>query len=216
MYCDRLDSVHRQRIQTTFLHVFVCLSHWLAPFICFTAEEAWAHFGKDVLGFSETDPEVSFDSPLLDCLEHNTLYSRTPFWSIHLSHMPTIPEAWQDEQGSSLIDQLFVARSCVTEALELSRAKKEIGDSLQACPKVYVHERYRALPVELLKEFCVTSDMEIVYQNDLPEGCYSNHPEVGVIVQRASGQKCDRCWKILPEVVLSSSSLCKRCEGAGL
>jgi isoleucyl-tRNA synthetase len=48
LYCDRPDSVRRRAARTVLDHLHRCLTIWLAPVLCFTAEEAWgARFGQD-------------------------------------------------------------------------------------------------------------------------------------------------------------------------
>jgi isoleucyl-tRNA synthetase len=48
IYCDRPDSPRRRAARTVLDHLHRCLTTWLAPVLCFTAEEAWcARFGDD-------------------------------------------------------------------------------------------------------------------------------------------------------------------------
>ena len=48
IYCDRPDSRRRRAARTVLDHLHRCLTAWLAPVLCFTAEEAWcARFGED-------------------------------------------------------------------------------------------------------------------------------------------------------------------------
>ncbi|HEY5301066.1 MAG TPA: class I tRNA ligase family protein, partial [Acetobacteraceae bacterium] len=47
LYCDRPDSLRRRAARTVLDHLHRCLTTWLAPVLCFTAEEAWAaRFGE--------------------------------------------------------------------------------------------------------------------------------------------------------------------------
>ena len=47
LYCDRPDSLRRRSARTVLDHLHRCLCAWLAPVLCFTAEEAWtARFGE--------------------------------------------------------------------------------------------------------------------------------------------------------------------------
>ena len=47
LYCDRPDSPRRRAARTVLDHLHRCLTIWLAPVLCFTAEEAWAaQFGE--------------------------------------------------------------------------------------------------------------------------------------------------------------------------
>jgi isoleucyl-tRNA synthetase len=48
IYCDRPDSFRRRAARTVLDHLHRCLTTWLAPVLCFTAEEAWgARFGEN-------------------------------------------------------------------------------------------------------------------------------------------------------------------------
>jgi isoleucyl-tRNA synthetase len=47
LYCDRPDSLRRRAARTVLDHLHRCLTTWLAPVLCFTADEAWcARFGE--------------------------------------------------------------------------------------------------------------------------------------------------------------------------
>jgi len=47
IYCDRPDSPRRRAARTVLDHLHRCLTTWLAPVLCFTAEEAWcARYGE--------------------------------------------------------------------------------------------------------------------------------------------------------------------------
>ena len=48
IYCDRQDSARRRAARTVLDQLHRCLCTWLAPVLCFTAEEAWcARFGEE-------------------------------------------------------------------------------------------------------------------------------------------------------------------------
>jgi isoleucyl-tRNA synthetase len=71
LYCDRPDSLRRRAARTVLDHLHRCLTTWLAPVLCFTADEAWcARFGEDdsvhlhtfpVLPESWHDPQLGAD-----------------------------------------------------------------------------------------------------------------------------------------------------------
>jgi isoleucyl-tRNA synthetase len=59
IYCDRPDSIRRRAARTVLDHLHRCLTTWLAPILCFTADEAWrARFGDEACVHLETWPEV--------------------------------------------------------------------------------------------------------------------------------------------------------------
>ncbi|HEX4259937.1 MAG TPA: isoleucine--tRNA ligase [Acetobacteraceae bacterium] len=59
LYCDRPDSLRRRAARTVLDHLHRCLTTWLAPVLCFTAEEAWrARFGEDASVHLQTFPDL--------------------------------------------------------------------------------------------------------------------------------------------------------------
>jgi isoleucyl-tRNA synthetase len=68
VYCDRPDSARRRAARTVLDHLHRCLCTWLAPVLCFTAEEAWcARFGEAVsvhLELFPTLPDIWHDEAL--------------------------------------------------------------------------------------------------------------------------------------------------------
>ena len=93
--------------------------------------------------------------------------------------------------------------SDLTGALELERAAKRIGSSLEASPIVYVSDRQllaTLFDVDL-GEICITSNYE-VREGEPPADAFrlSDVPNVAVVVEKAQGKKCARSWKIRPEV----------------
>jgi isoleucyl-tRNA synthetase len=172
--------------------LFGCLTAWLAPVLVFTAEEAWlARFP------SEDD-------------------------SVHLRLFPEVPAEWLNPALAAEWEQVRRVRRVVTGALEVERRDKRIGSSLEASPVVYLAGEEPELVAAKLKdldfaEVCITSGIQIVV-GALPEGAYrlDDVPGVGVVPARAEGEKCARCWQILPEVGEDSKApdLCRRCRDA--
>ncbi|MBS0539764.1 MAG: isoleucine--tRNA ligase, partial [Proteobacteria bacterium] len=103
-------------------------------------------------------------------------------------------------------------------ALELERAEKRIGSSLQAAPHVHVAPEYVAAMKGLdLAEICITSGGDLV-AGDAPAGAFTlaDVGGVAVVPAPAHGTKCARCWQVLDEVGKSSKHplICNRCEAA--
>src|SRR5205814_4707271 len=88
-------------------------------------------------------------------------------------------------------------------ALEVERAAKNIGSSLEASPLVYVSDKaiFNTLFDTDLAEVCITSNA-MATNNDAPAGAFTlpDVPGVAVVVEKAVGTKCARSWKILPPV----------------
>ena len=165
IYCDAPDSPKRRAARTVLDTLHRCLTAWLAPVLCFTAEEAWlARFP------SEDD-------------------------SIHLQAFPTIPKAWMDTDLAAKWTAIRTARSAMTTALEEARAAKLIGSSLQAA---------LVLPPADTSLLDPAGWAEVAIVSDATPG-------ETLAVTRAAGDKCARCWRVLPEVGTQHAGLCLRC-----
>jgi isoleucyl-tRNA synthetase len=187
LYCDRPDDLGRRAVRTVLDLLFDSLARWLAPILCFTAEEAWLARHGD-------RPEAS----------------------VHLELFPEIPEIWADEGLARRWDTVRTLRRVVTGAIELERAAKRIGSSLQASVAVHAGPAYRdALEGLDLAELCIVSEAALV-DGPAPDGAFTlpDVADVAAIVSLAGGEKCQRCWRVLPEVVEETGGLCRRCDDA--
>ena len=137
---------------------------------------------------------------------------------MHLRIMPTLPADWQDAALAAKWGKVRDIRRVVTGALELARAEKKIGASLQAKPKVYLSQERRAELQGLdLAEIAITSNISLLSEA-APDAAFTQNDVAGVavMVELASGEKCERCWQVLPEVgeVKNHPTLCHRCSDA--
>ncbi len=128
------------------------------------------------------------------------------------------PAAWLDAALGEKWKTVRALRRVVTGALELERAEKRIGSSLQAAPHVHVAPEYlEALKGLDLAEICITSGGDLV-PGDVPAGAFTlaDVAGVGVVPALADGTKCARCWQVLEEVGKSAAHplICQRCEDA--
>jgi len=184
LYCDDVNDPKRRATRTVMDIVFECLTKWLAPVLCFTAEEAW---------LSRYSHEASKES-------------------VHLETFPELPFAWDDPLLAKKYEGLRSIRKVMTGALEVARAAKEIGSSLQATIRVFLEPSLQSFIEEVdLAELSITSGVEVIL-GPIPEKTFTmeDSPGIGVEVMLASGSKCNRCWKVLPEV---KTDLCNRCTG---
>ncbi|HEY3621307.1 MAG TPA: isoleucine--tRNA ligase [Roseiarcus sp.] len=119
--------------------------------------------------------------------------------SIHLEQFPAIPTAWRDDQLAKTWETIRMLRLAVTGAIEIARAEKLIGSSLEAAPRVYLSnpEHLKALEGIDFAEVCITSDIAIEFGTPMPGAafCLPEAPDVGVVVERAQGIKCARSWR---------------------
>jgi isoleucyl-tRNA synthetase len=190
LYCDALDDPLRRAARTVMDRTFDCLVRWLAPIICYTAEEAWL-------------------------ARHGDALDSAPGRSVHLETFATVPETWLDPALADRWETLRDIRRVATGALELERAAKRIGSSLQAGVDIYV-DNTSNLPQDdkFFAELCITSDASVRI-GDVPPEAFTlpDVPGVAVVVRDAAGSKCERCWRVLPEVgsIAEHPDLCHRC-----
>jgi len=110
-------------------------------------------------------------------------------------------------------------RRVITGALEVERAAKTIGSSLQASLGVYVTleiaEVLKSLDIKdaHLAELSITSEANLLIAQP-PAGAFilEDVMDVGVVVNISEGKKCSRCWKVLEEVGQVHEDLCSRCK----
>ncbi len=122
---------------------------------------------------------------------------------MHLQTFPEVPPRWRDDALAEKWRKIRLVRRVVTGALEVERAQKRIGASLEADPFVYVTDSdlFAALVDADLAEVCITSAATLV-EGEGPADAFRlpEVPGVAVVTNRARGTKCARSWKISPAV----------------
>jgi isoleucyl-tRNA synthetase len=180
LYTSAPKSAARRSAQTALYRLGYALVRLMAPVLTFTSEEVWPFLGEK--------------------------------GSVHTAFFPTteeltreVPAAQRDR--TKAWDQLKSVRDEVLKALEIARADKFIGPSLEA--KVVLS----AAPglYGLLREYALElPGLFIVSQVELQEG---GAETVGVEIARADGTKCERCWKFTEDVGQSAQfpTVCAAC-----
>ena len=173
LYCEPASSVTRKACLTVLDHLFRATVIWLAPMLCFTAEEAWL-----------------FRYPSED-------------GSVHLEQFPKVPAEWRDDALAEKWRKVRLVRRVVTGALEIERAAKRIGSSLEAAPVVHVSDPQlrAAFDGVDMAEVAITSAASLA-DGEGPAGAFrlDDVPGVAVEPRQATGRKCARSWKILATV----------------
>ncbi len=188
LYCDGNNTLARRSARTVLDILFDRLTTWLAPMLVFTMEDVWLqrYPGEDS--------------------------------SVHLRDFAETPSDWLDADLASKWDAIRKVRRVVTGAIEVQRRDKVIGASLEAAPTVYVADvdvlaMLASVPFD---DICITSGIS-VSGDAAPEGAFTmpDTDGVAVVFDTADGEKCQRCWKILPDVgTHSHAGVCGRCEDA--
>jgi isoleucyl-tRNA synthetase len=189
LYTFRADSRLRRGSQTVLFDIVVALAKLMAPVLSFTAEEIWQTFPK--AGRAQAGET-----------------------SVHLASFPETDPRWQDVGLAQRWERLMRVRDQVQGALEMLRAEKRIGSSLEAVvtvssvPDLYV----------LLKEYeqelpsiFIVSQVKLKKDQDL-----SSDKELFIEVSPAEGNKCERCWNYRDAVGKNADhpTLCDRCVEA--
>ena len=173
LYCDAATSLERRACRSFMDVAFDCLTRWLAPVLCFTTEEVWQS--------REARPDSS----------------------VHLQQFPDIPADWQDAALAAKWADIRKVRRVVTGALEIERREKRIGSSLEAAPVVYISDAHLQAVIEgqNMADICITSQIDVRHEA-APDGAFGldDVAGIGVVPALAQGKKCQRSWKILPDV----------------
>ncbi|MEM8582018.1 MAG: class I tRNA ligase family protein, partial [Pseudomonadota bacterium] len=187
LYCDPVDSLTRRSARTVIDETFHRLVTWLSPILVFTMEEVWLErFPGDES-------------------------------SVHLQDFPEPRPEWRHPEAQGRWAMARDVRRVVTGGLELQRQNKVIGSSLEAAPVVYVSPDLAGiLDPERFADTCIVSQLTIT-SDPIPKDAFTlpDVPGVGMVFRQAQGQKCQRCWKILPDVGMHANpGVCSRCNEA--
>ncbi|MCI6502099.1 MAG: isoleucine--tRNA ligase [Clostridia bacterium] len=194
LYVEKKNGSARRSAQTAMYIVLSALTRLVAPLIAFTSEEIW-----------QTMPHKASDVKE----------------SVFLNEMPDFDEALTFADLRTKWDRLFEHRDDVMKALEVARAEKRIGKSLDA--KVTVYTQNPEL-FALLSQFPLTgadglSTVYIVSKATVvdaaaPENAFcTENSDIAVLVEPADGHKCDRCWSYSEQGVQTEGGfLCERCR----
>ncbi len=172
LYCDPASSHARRSALTVVDQVFRCITVWLAPILVFTAEEAWLE-------------------------RYQAL--KDSGGSVHLETFPDVPASWLDEVLATKWKLIRTVRRVVTGALEIERAQKRIGSSLEASPVVWLSldaPDIAALHSVDMAEISITSGITLEAGQGPAEAFRLDDVSgVAVVVKPASGIKCARSWR---------------------
>ena len=191
VYTGKQDGFARRSAQSAMYIVLNGLTKLVSPLIAFTGEEIW-----------QAMPHASSDKKE----------------SVFLNDMPAYTEAYNFADITDMWDKQFELRDDIMKALEIARAEKLIGKSLDAKVTIYVEN---AETYELLKKFedelatvYIVSGVKLV--NGKAEGNAFAETESGiaVLVEQADGHKCDRCWAYSTEgdETEDGGFICAKCK----
>jgi isoleucyl-tRNA synthetase len=180
LYCDSPASIERRACRTVMDETLKCLISWIAPILCFTADEAWMAYRGDTQD------------------------------SIHLHEYATTDAKWENPELGQKWAAIRKVRSEITTALEAARNEGLIGGSLSADIRVHVSSEIGALLEGLdLASLCITSSAELVTGNtaetkiDVARAtggkcarCWKQFPQISAT---SEGEICGRCADVVAE-----------------
>jgi isoleucyl-tRNA synthetase len=97
------------------------------------------------------------------------------------------------------MNKLKIIRNVANAAIEAKRSNKDIGSSLEADVEIYLGDEYLKIVKDIdLSEYFITSKAQAkVMVNNNKLFRLENIENIAVLVKKAKGKKCSRCWKIL-------------------
>lgn len=190
LYCEDKTGILRRSTQTVMYEILDALVRMIAPILCFTADEIWQEM-----------PHREGDGVA----------------NIALNSMPKVNAAWAfDEACADKWNKLTALHDDVNKALEAPRKNKVIGKPLEAWVTVYAQgelaEFLHTIPEDELAALCIVSKLRIV--DGEGEGMSGENLEgIKIAIERASGEKCERCWMYVDSIGQNSKhpTLCVRC-----
>ncbi len=192
VYVEEKDSFGRRSAQTA---MYICVNYitrLLAPILSYTAEETWSYM-------AHLDGENSE--------------------SVFLNDLPAYDKKYENTELSAKWNALLAVRDDVMKALEVARAEKLVGKSLDASIVIYGDKDNDA--IKLFEEFA--DELKTVFivskatvcKCEAPEGAFTDTVSgIAVAVSASTGTKCDRCWYYSDDIKTDSDGqhLCPRCS----
>ena len=188
LYTAKAGGLARRSAQTAMYRILDALTRLIAPVLSFTADEIWW------------------------CLPGGREAS------VHLATFPKIETSLLDAALEARYEQILMVRSDVSKVLEVARIAKTIGHSLDARVTIYApvgpwRDLLTAYGDELATLFIVS---QVVLAEIAPGSGVDGEElkELVIHVEKAAGDKCERCWNYSTHVGTSSAhpALCPRCE----
>ncbi|MBB4824003.1 isoleucyl-tRNA synthetase [Sporosarcina luteola] len=185
VYIEGKDHPHRRAMQTVMYESLVTLLKLVSPILPHTADEMWGY------------------------LEH------VQEKSVQLVDMPESETFEGSEELRARFAQLMLVRDDVLKALEEARNAKVIGKSLEAKVTVALPDKLKGIldaeDIDLA-QFFIVSQFETGSLDQMPETSLKLENAI-VLVEKAEGEKCERCWTISDTVGSDADhpALCARC-----
>jgi isoleucyl-tRNA synthetase len=187
LYVCAPDSLERRSAQTALYLMLESMLSNMAPILSFTAEEIYQHLPEKLK------------------MGTKTVFGLRPDFSGYPLMQGEERQLW---------DTISMVRQEVTKAIEPYRKSKELGHSLNSMVTLYVDDDKLKILKDLEKELAyifIVSKVLIKPLNEAPRDIFTSQEVDGlmIMVQKAPGQKCERCWVFSEE--LDDDRACPRC-----
>ncbi|GIN19011.1 isoleucine--tRNA ligase [Siminovitchia fordii] len=186
LYIEAENNFERRAMQTVMHKCVVSLAKLLSPILPHTADEVWTY----IPGIEEKN--------------------------VQLTDMPEVEEFENGVDLERKWKEFLLVRDDVLKALEEARNEKVIGKSLTAKVILYVNEDVKNLLdniSESLKQLFIVSGFEVAGSYDEAPADALKLDKAAIVVEKADGETCERCWVVTPEVgkVEKYPTICPRC-----
>jgi len=186
LYVSAANSSDRRAAQTVLYQILHSITRLMAPILSFTAEEVWHHL--------------------------------TDSGSVFVEDLPTPDPALTNKELGQCWERILKIRGEVTKVLEEHRREKTIGSSLDATVTLFVSQdlsSFLSSYVEDLADIFIVSASELRPLAESPATARESEeiPGLKILVQPATGEKCERCWMKKESVGKNRQylTLCTRC-----
>ncbi len=183
LYTSKADSLERRSAQTAMYEILDSLVKILAPMTCFTAEEIW------------------------NAMPHR---ENENVESVMLTDYPKFKPEYENKELEERWNKIIDLKEEVSKKLEEARMEKVIGHSLNAKVTLYTNDdKYE----QLMKDADLLATVFIVSKVEVENNKREEDNEIGIKVEAADGEKCERCWMYSDTVGKDHThpTLCKRC-----
>jgi len=193
-YTTASDGVARRSAQTALYYIIEAFTRWVAPILSFTADELWLQIPGE---------------------RNGSVFVAEWF------ELPRLPE--QTAMDVDFWNFIAEVKTSVNKVIEAKRNEGVIGGSLESeitlCCDADLAEKLRTLENEL--RFIFIASSAEVSTDAMADAVETELKGLSVVVKKASGEKCVRCWHHRDDVgtVAEHEELCGRCienvDGAG-
>jgi len=227
LYTERADGYARRSAQTAYWYILDTTTKLMAPIMSFTSElihESYAHNKVESIHVTRfaniADVWATVADSMFDSFsdQDSWIFKKGKNETAHVMAHQAWASAWAI---------LFEVRSALLKAIEKQREQGIIKHPLEAQLCIFVDSKDEALAqaltlfervekatgrtlVDFFKELLVVSQVTFETSADMLEK--SEYPGMFVLVKRADGQKCPRCWQY--HVSSDVHNLCTRCKQA--